>query len=56
MKKTMKTIKTEELLKAIQKIKEQAKGQYESAENEQMKNHGYGMEDAMTVLEVLLKL
>lgn len=51
-----KTIKTEELLSAIQKIKEQAKGQYENVENEQMKNHGYGMEDAMTVLEVLLKL
>ena len=44
-----KTINTEELLRAIQKIKEEAKGQQENAENEQMKNHGYGM-------EVLMKL
>lgn len=36
-------------------VRERSKG-YENAENEQMKNHGYGMEDAMTVLEVLLKL
>lgn len=51
-----KTIKTEELMNAIQKIKAQAKGQYENAENPQMKNHGYGMEDAMTMLEILLKI
>ena len=51
-----KTIKTEDLMNAIQKIKEQAKGQYENPENEQMKNHGYGMEDAMTMLEILLKI
>ena len=51
-----KTIKTEDLMNAIQKIKEQAHGQYEKPENEQMKNHGYGMEDAMTMLEMLLKV
>lgn len=51
-----KTIKTEELLNAIQKIKEQAKGQYMTPENKQMQNHGYGMEDAMIMLEVLMKI
>ena len=51
-----KTIETDELMNAIQRIKEQARGQYEKAENEQMKNHGYGMEDAMTMLEILLKI
>lgn len=51
-----KIIKTDEIMNAIQRIKEQAKGQYEKPENEQMKNHGYGMEDAMTMLEILLKI
>jgi hypothetical protein len=51
-----KTIKTEELMNAIEKIKAQARGQYESHENQQMQNHGYGMEDAMTMLEILLKI
>ena len=51
-----KTIKTEELMNAIEKIKAQARGQYESPENQQMQNHGYGMEDAMTMLEILLKI
>lgn len=51
-----KTIKTEELLAAIQKVKTQAREQYEAPQNEQEKNHGFGMDDAMTILEVLLKL
>lgn len=51
-----KNIKVEELKEAIRKVKEQGKMQYENPENEQVKNHGYGMEDAMTVLEILLKL
>ena len=51
-----KTIKTDELMNVIQRIKEQAREQYLKPENEQMKNHGYGMEDAMIVLEVLLKI
>ena len=51
-----KTIKTDELMNAIQRIKEQARGQYEKPENEQMKNHGYGMEDAMIMLDILLKI
>lgn len=46
-----KTIKTEELMNAIEKVKAQARGQYESPEN-----HGYGMEDALTMLEILLKI
>ena len=35
-----KTIKTDEIMNAIQRIKEQARGQYEKPENEQMKTTG----------------
>lgn len=50
------TIKTEELLNAIRKIKTDANCQIYISGDEKEMLHGQGMADAMTVLEKLLSI
>lgn len=51
-----KTIKTEDLLTAIENIKEVAREERASSGFERDEQHGYGMEDAMIMLENALKI
>ena len=51
-----KTIKTEELLNALQEVQKMAHSQYDDPESEQIANHGYGMDDAVTMLKALLNI
>lgn len=54
-----KTIQTAELQNALNLLYQTAQTQIADGaetENEQMKNHGYGLEDAVTMMKILLHL
>ena len=51
-----KSIDAEELKNAIKKIEKQAKKEYMAPKTRQAQDHGYGMEYAMVMLGLLLKI
>lgn len=51
-----KNIDVEELKNAIQQIEDQAKKEYMTPKTRQAQDHGYGMEYAMVMLGLLLKI